>query len=390
MKILFVAEHFPPEIGGVASSAARIAAAISRLGHTVDIFTLARDLPAGAADSSLLAPSVALHRFGMARNLDFTLQQSLTFLEWLHEQRRLDAIWGHYVAHAGFLATWFGARQRIPVVLAARGNDIDRELFPPGDFGRLEWCLRKCQLIVAVSRDLASKIETLVDRRAVVLPNSVDSERFQPGPRDAALRARLGIDASDAVLGFSGELRAKKGLPFLLQTFRETLQRQPTRLLLIGEVRNQDRGEYERLTADPAINERIILTGHLEEPGLVAEHMRLADVMLFPSLWEGMPNSLLEAMACGVPVIASDAGAIPEVLSDRVTGLVLPRTHLHQMAQRVDELFSMPGDTRLKMIDAARAVVLREYSPANESLRLKSILESLPASGRSSLDSPVE
>lgn len=383
MKLLFVAEHFPPEIGGVASSAARISQAISRLGHSVDVFVLARDLPSGAVESTLLSPTVALHRMGMARNLDFTLQQSLIFLEWLHNQRRFDAIWGHYVAHAGFLATWFGVHQRIPVALAARGNDIDRELFPPGDFGRLEWCLRKCQRIVAVSRDLASKIETLVDRKATVLPNSVDSERFSPGPRDETLRSHLGIEESDAVLGFSGELRAKKGLPFLVQALRETHQRQPTRLLLIGEVRQQDRGEYERATADPAIKERIILTGHIADPDLVARHMRQVDAMLFPSLWEGMPNSLLEAMACGVPVIASDAGAIPEVLTDRVSGLVVPRTHLHQMAQRVDELFSMPGDTRVGLTEAARKVVLREHSPSVELTRLKSILEALPELVRS-------
>lgn len=374
MRLLFITERYPPEIGGVATSAARISRSIAELGHDVDVFTLARELPAGAADSRQLSPRLCVHRLGMARNLDFTLQQSLTFLEWLHAQRRFDALWGHYITVAGFLAAWFGARTRLPVVLSARGNDIDKELFPPGDFARLAWCLQKCRQIVAVSHDLAEKIATLVDRQALVLPNSVDHELFAPAPRPETLLRNYGIAAEETVLGFSGELRAKKGLPFLLHAFRETLDRQPARLLLIGEVRTQDRGEFERLTADDAIRERVILTGHLAKPEEVAEHLRLADVMLFPSLWEGMPNSLLEAMACGIPVIASDAGAIPEVVTDGVTGMIVPRTHLHLLAQRIEELFAMPGDSRRAMANAARQAIRQHHSPQAEAERLREIL----------------
>lgn len=377
MNLLFVTERFPPEIGGVATSASRIARALSRLGHRVDVFTLARDLPAGAADSQELSPQLAVHRLGMARHPDFTLQQSLTFLEWLCGKRAFDAVWGHYVSTAGFLGTWFGALQQLPVILSVRGNDLDRELFPPGDFARLEWCLRRSQLVAAVSRDLARKVEVLSGRSAMVLPNAVDPTVFQPGPRSAALADRYALAPDETVLGFSGELRAKKGLPFLLLAFRELLERQPARLLLIGEVRNQDRGEFERLTVDSAVRDRLIVTGHLANPAEVAEHVRLADVMLFPSLWEGMPNSLLEAMACGVPVIASDAGAIPEIIVDGVNGMLLPRTHLHLMAQRIDELLAMPGDSRQTRVEAARQTILQHYSPEAEAQRLEALLNQL-------------
>lgn len=372
--MLFVSERFPPAIGGVSASANRIARSIAASGHSVDVFSLARELPSGAADSERIAPNLRLHRFGMAKNLDFTLQQSLTFLEWLHQSRKFDAVWGHYITNAGFLAAWFGNRKRVPVILSVRGNDLDKELFPPGDFARLLWCLKKSQLVITVSQDLADKVESLADRKAAVLPNSVDDQLFTPGPRPADLMERYQLPSGELILGFSGELRAKKGLPFMLQAFREILARQPARLLIIGEVRGQDRGEFERLLADDEVRSRVVITGHLEDPADVARHLRLPDVMLFPSLWEGLPNSLLEAMATGVPVIASDAGAIPEVVTDGVNGMLLPRTHLHLLAERIDELLSMPGDSRRALVEAARRHVSEFHSPAAESNRLATLL----------------
>src|SRR5205823_6026447 len=120
--------------------------------------------------------------------LDFTLQQALNFIEWLHGRQRFSVIWGHYLHLAGFLATWVGRRCAIPSVLAVRGNDLDRLLFPPGDFARLEWCLRSCDRIVTVTADLAAKVRAVVDRRAVVIPNAVDTTLFHPGPKPADLQ----------------------------------------------------------------------------------------------------------------------------------------------------------------------------------------------------------
>lgn len=379
VKLLFVSEQYPPAIGGVATSAGRISRSIVHNGHGVDVFTLARDLSMGVADSRHQLERLRVHRFGMAKNPDFTLQQSLTFLEWLNDQRKFDAVWGHYIATAGFLATWLGNRKQVPVILSVRGNDLDKELFPPGDFARLLWCLKKCTLVVAASRDLASKVHTLADREAAVLPNAVDSDLFTPGERCQDLLTKYAVQPGELVIGFSGELRAKKGLPFLIQAFRELLARQPARLLIIGEVRANDRGEFERMLADEELRKQVIITGHIAEQEEVARHIRLCDVMLFPSLWEGMPNSLLEAMACGVPVVASDAGAIPEVVTDGVTGMLVPRTHLHLLAERVDELLSMPGDSRRGIVAAARRHVCEFHSPAAEQATLHTLLDGFGA-----------
>lgn len=374
MRILFLSDRYPPAIGGVAASAARISRTLARAGHSVEVVVSARELPGGAVETTQPDANLTVHRCGASRSVDYTQQQMLIFLEWLQRRQPFDRVWGHYLTTAGFLAAWFGKTHQIPSILSVRGNDLDKELFPPGDFGRLDWTLRNASRIVTVSRDLATKVRALVDRDADVLPNSVDVETFQPGPRPDDLVFKYGLTPGELVLGFSGELRAKKGLQFLVQCFREVHARQPVRLLVIGQVRGSDRGELDRLLGDDSLRERLIVTGHLPNQADVARHLRLLDLMLIPSLWEGMPNSLLESLAAGVPVIASDAGAIPEVVVDGVHGLLLPRTHLHLLSQRVEELCAQPGDSRRAMVTAGRKLVEQHYSPEAEAKRLAELL----------------
>jgi glycosyltransferase involved in cell wall biosynthesis len=366
MHILFLSERFPPDIGGVAASAARITGSLAALGHTVHVVTLTRDLPAGSVERTQLADGLHRYRLGQSKNLDFTLQQALTFLEWLHGHERFGLLWGHFVQTAGFLAAWLGRRLGVPSLLALRGNDFDRQVFPPGDFARLHWCLLHGTHLVSVSQDLAAKVKALVDRTSTVLPNAVDTDLFAPGRREEGLAARLGVPAGELLLGFSGELRAKKGLNFLLAAVQHVRLRQPARLLVIGEVRGGDRGEFERVLVGLGLEGAVTVTGHLADPAEVARHLRLCDLFVLPSLWEGMPNGLLEAMACGVPVVASDAGGIPEIVRDGVEGLLVPRTHLHQVGPRIAAWLALPDGERGRMAVAARRRVESQHSLAVE------------------------
>ena len=379
MQVLFLAERFPPDIGGVAASAGRLARSLARLGHSVHAVTLTRELRGGSVERQDLGEGLRLYRLGQSKNLDFSLQQALTFLEWLHTQERFGLVWGHYVETAGFLAAWLGRRLALPSILAVRGNDFDRQLFPPGDLARLEWCLRQATRLVAVSADLAAKVRCLVEREPLVLPNAVDTDLFHPAPRPVGLAESLGLLGEEVVLGFSGELRAKKGLPFLLEALVAVRQQVPARLLVIGAVRGNDQGEFERACVGLGLEGAVSVTGHLDRPADVARHLVLCDVFLLPSLWEGMPNGLLEAMACGVPVVASDAGGIPEVLSDGVNGVVVPRTHLHQLGRHILALLGLPEQGRQALTRAARQTVLDRHSLPVEQARLAALLAELPS-----------
>ena len=148
----------------------------------MDVVTWSRYLEPGeilplepaAGDSE----KVRVYRMGLYRHWDMTLPHTLNFLDWLHRQNQYEVVWGHYLFPAGFVAVWFARNNDLTSIVSARGNDIDRGMFPPGDFARLQWTLANASIVTVVSREMAKKVEVLSQRLVKVLPNVVDGEFF--------------------------------------------------------------------------------------------------------------------------------------------------------------------------------------------------------------------
>ncbi|MCA9174726.1 MAG: glycosyltransferase [Planctomycetales bacterium] len=422
-RLLFFAERFPPDIGGVSRSALRTVRALADLGHDVHVLAWTRQLDAGrlttwtsagagepeqglghnahvVADEqpkfaaplpsdapvpnrhtqSGEAPHWTVHRLGMYGSLDLSLQHTLNVLEWLHDRHHFAGVWGHYLYPAGFAAVTFAQWLGLPCTVSARGNDVDRLMFPPGDFARLLWTLDRADVVSSVSRELADKINMLAGRRreVEVIGNAVDAETFRGGPPDLSLRREIGIAPPELVLGFCGELRHKKGLPFLLSALACVRQARPACLLVIGSVRAREQAALASFGAEhPEAAARIFVTGPLDSQAAVADHLRLCDVFLQPSLWDGLPNAVLEAMACERLVVASDAGGIPEVIKHREHGLLIPRAHLHRLGEVILELFDQPEPQRQQLASAARRRVLDRFGYEHERAALQRVMERL-------------
>ncbi len=386
--LLLISERFAPDLGGVARSATRTASALSRLGVDVHVLAWTRTLQPGelvsiSADEAGNDSGVTLHRLGLYSNWDMSMQHSLNVLEWLHGEYEFDGVWGHYVYPAGFMAVLFAETVGLPSTVSARGNDIDRLTFPPGDFARLTWTLDRATLVSAVSRDLTTKIDLLLGRDSggVVLGNVVDAETFCPATTPTvtdSLRVHLGLDPDEVILGFCGELRHKKGLPFLLQALAEIQADRPARLLVIGDVRPREQSTITSFLLDhPELGDRITVTGHQDEPAQVANYLRLCDVVLQPSVWDGLPNAILEAMACERVVIASDAGGIPEAIEDGETGFIIPKSQLHRLSEGIREVLDLPAEERQDIGCRARNSVLSQFHSGIEAERLAGILRRL-------------
>jgi glycosyltransferase involved in cell wall biosynthesis len=307
------------------------------------------------------------------------MPHTLNLFDWLLSQQRYHAIWGHYLAPAGFLAAWFGRLKNIPSTVSVRGNDLDRDMYPPGDFARLRWTLEQAHSISAVTADLARKVAALSGRNDVIcLKNAVDTEVFAPGAPAPALREKLGIQPDEVVLGFAGELREKKGQQFLLEALRRVRERRPACLLVIGEVRPSELPRLMQWTGPGSLaDHRILVTGHLATPAEVNSHLHLCDVYLQPSLWDGMPNALLEAMAAGCLAVGSDAGGIPEIITDGVDGIIVPRWQLHRLGDVVLECLARGDEKNMRMRQAARERVARDFSFEQERRQLQAILARL-------------
>jgi L-malate glycosyltransferase len=106
----------------------------------------------------------------------------------------------------------------------------------------------------------------------------------------------------------------------------------------------------------------------------VNTHLHLCDIYLQPSLWDGMPNALLEALAAGCLSIGSDAGGIPEIITDRLSGVIVPRWQLHRLGEVVLDWLARNDDERMRMRQAARERVLRDFDFDQERRQLQQIL----------------
>jgi L-malate glycosyltransferase len=378
-RLLFMTERFAPDLGGVARSATRLVNTLTQLDIGVDVVTWSRFLQPG----EVLPPENQLtpvYRIGLYRHWDMTMPHTLNLLDWLHDKQNYDAVWGHYLFPSGFLATWFARLKGLPSTVSARGNDIDKEMFPPGDFARLQWTLKNTTLITAVSRDMGKKIELLSGRDDVlVLKNVVNEEVFCPTltGREKITRESLGIQPDEVVLGFCGELREKKGQQFLLNAFTKVRSEYSACLLIIGEVRVSQESIlqlYKNQYPENAL--RVIVTGHLDMED-VAACLRLCDVYLQPSLWEGMPNALLEAMACGCCCIGSDAGGIPEVIVHGDNGFLITRSHLHKLGDAALDILGMLQTEKTRISQAARQHVLKYHSMSQEKELIQVVMNRL-------------
>ena len=380
-RILLVAEKFYPDLGGVAISAKRIHDSLARLGVRVDVVVWSRYLQPGE-----IVRDKNVYRLGLFRNWDLTMIHTLNLLESLQQENHYQIVWGHYLFPAGFLAVWFARLQGLQSVVSARGNDIDRGVFPPGDFARLRWTLEHAGVLTAVSEDLAQKMRLVCSREdVIVLKNAVDTDIFAPSATESekqALKAELGIKANELVLAFSGELRAKKGQDFLLSALSQVRKKRPACLLIIGEIRPS---QESILTAykmqQPEDCQRIVVTQHLTESSQIAKYLQLCDLFLLPSIWEGLPNALLEAMACGCCSLTSDAGGIPEVITHGVDGFLLSRSKLSYLGTAVLEFLELKPDIKQQIETAARDRILADFSLAAEQKRLMKVLSQLQTGG---------
>jgi len=118
MHQLFLSERYPPDMGGVAASAGRISQALAGLGAGVDVIAWTSSLQPGVVVREDGNPTV--YRMGRYREWDTTMPHSLNLVDWLAGTQAFNAVWGHYLSPAGFLAAWIGRMKKIPLPIASR------------------------------------------------------------------------------------------------------------------------------------------------------------------------------------------------------------------------------------------------------------------------------
>ena len=373
MKIALLTEKYTPDIGGLAISAERLARLLTSAGHEVRVFAPTVNL-LPSEQRTLASGGVSVTRFGAHKRVDDTLVDWFELLVEEHARAPFDVLHAYFLTQAGFVATYAGKYLGIPSVVSIRGNDIERAAFDPSRFSHTMYALQNASAVTANAAELAKKAQAFVDREIHLIPNGIDTELFKPMERNEALAEALGLGGKRKeeraesgewrVVGFVGELREKKGLKTLLNAYAQVSKKQAATLLIVGEVRQgDDRNLLEEFqSANPQLP--ITITGHIPHKDLPS-YYSLMDVFVHPSLRDGMPNAVLEAMACGKTVIATPVGGVKEVLRDGVNGLLVKVNDAEGLAEKIAEALSQP-DKRNQLGRSAREAILLQYTPEKE------------------------
>lgn len=334
LNVLFVCQTYPPEAGGLARAGARISRAVEP--HCRSMQRLVLD-PQLAPAQSVSEPG--LTRLGPLPDKDETLQ--------LVEQAvahypGLDLVHAFYGGGLAAAAVAGARRAGLASLISLRGNDLDRGLYRSP---WLPWLIQSATAISCVSREQVHKLDRWFGRRDChYIPNSVDPNLFYPEETESPEKP---------MVLFSGEMRWKKGLPLVLELADQVEGR--FEIVLAGGAR----GPEKRILRQQAPQVRLL--DYTQDPDELRRLYNQAALVWLPAFWEGMPNAVLEAMACARPVLAHKVGGVAELL-DEERGWPLSLHDTHLQLDRVLEILKNPGQRGLQ----ARQYVLEHHRPEQE------------------------
>lgn len=321
MHIGLLSDKYPPDQGGLAVSAHRLARGLIAAGHRVNACIVSYSLAPGRV-KQVFVDDVPVTLVGRHERAEDTLADWFAAVRDLHQRDPFSLLHGYYAVQAGFITAYAGRYLDRPSVVSVRGNDLDRAIFKPSSAAHILWALSHASAVTAVSHDLARSARAFAPAQMVdVIHNSVDPALFAPADPDPDLMQQINPDGLPLV-GFVGEARIKKGIGVLLPAFAQVAAQLPARLLLIGGVR-KDAKDLFKVFQRQHPNLPITEIPYTALPALPAFY-NLLDVLVLPSLRDGLPNALLEGMACECAVIGTRVGGLPDVLSDGATGLLIP------------------------------------------------------------------
>jgi L-malate glycosyltransferase len=327
-----------PTYGGSGVVATELGLALAERGDEVHFITYA--LPSRLA---LPRPRVSFHEvvaptYPLFVSPPYTLALSTKMAE-VAARARLDLLHVHYAlphAISAILARQMSndnGQGRLKVVTTLHGTDItivgqDRSYLPITRFG-----IEKSDAVTAVSRHLAAVTvrELGVRRDVMVIPNFVDTGLYRPD--GASPYARTLCSPEECVLIHVSNFRPVKRIGDVLAIFDRVRQKVPARLLLVGD--GPDRSLAERLVRERKIEDRTLFLGNV---AAIETILPVARLFLLPSDSESFGLAALEAMACGVPVVGTAAGGLPEVVVDGETGYLRRVGDVEAMADAALEL----------------------------------------------------
>lgn len=198
--------------------------------------------------------------------------------------------------------------------------------------------IRFANAIVAVSKEISHEMKRcgIPEKKITVIDNGIDLKRFDTLDNDCRLRKSFGLDQDDIIIGTVASLTVEKGHALLLDAAAGLVERFPRlRLFFVGD--GPERSSLERKVSELGLGKYVVFAGRRSD---IPELLGIMDGFVLPSYKEGLPMALLEAQAAGIPSIATTVGAVPELITDGETGLLIEPGATPQLAAALERLLT--------------------------------------------------
>jgi teichuronic acid biosynthesis glycosyltransferase TuaC len=267
----------------------------------------------------VLIPKISMPLHGI-----FLYLSSLNLLRRIETAFPFDLIDGHYIYPDGLAAVLLGRALRKPVVLSARGTDINQFTGFRSIKPMIRYALHRAEHVISVCQALKDRMRDvgIMPGKITVIPNGVDLDLFSPEDRIEA-RRRLGLAEDAKVVLSVGSLIPIKGYDVILEAVAK-IQKEVDRLRLYVIGDGPQREFLESKAKEMNVVPYVSFVGERANNDL-RNWYNAADVFCLASLREGWANVIMESLACGTPVVATNVGGAPEILSTPEVGLLVER-----------------------------------------------------------------
>jgi len=376
LQVLSIASEAFPLIktGGLADVAGALGIALAARGHEVHFITYQQPFRLPNFLPRIFFHEVVTPTYPLFDNYPpFSLALSTKMVE-VARHAPLDVLHVHYAipnAVSAVMARQILAPQPLPVVTTLHGTDVTLVGNDPNYLETTRWGIVQSDAVTAVSESLRrATVEQIgVCKDIEVVPNFIDPARYEAAK--AGPGARRWAKNGERILVHISNFRPVKRVLDVIATFQKVQEKVPSRLILVGD--GPERGKVEQYCREHHICGSITFIGSFP---LVEEVLVGADLFLLPSESESFGLSALEAMGCEVPVIASRAGGLPEVVADGETGYLCPVGDVEGMAAAALRLLT-DDELHRQFGRAGRRRAVEEFGQDTVVQRYRSIYQRL-------------
>jgi len=329
-----------PTYGGSGVLATELGQSLARRGHSVHFITYAQPMRLDRFQDNIFYHEVETPGYPVFEFNLYTLALAGRIIDVVRYEN-LDVLHVHYaIPHAisGYLAREILTPIRpLKLITTLHGTDITLVGLEPSFHPLVKFSLERSDIVTAVSSDLREKTRQNFGTELPirVIPNFVDTTIYKPDTCQPLSR-QLRKDG-EFILMHVSNFRPVKRVSDCVRILAEVREKVPAKLVLVGD--GPDRAEAERLARELGIAEYVVFLG---KQSALSEILSIADIFLLPSQQEAFGLSALEAMSCGVPVVATNIGGIPEVVSHGETGYISELGDVSRMARYCIDLLTNP------------------------------------------------